>query len=136
MVGVGKEGKESMLARVVIVNYFGNTILDRYVAPVEKVVDYRTKVSGITPQLLLGGLFLFFLIFFFSFSYLYYFICYFFLFSSLFFIFSLLFLLYLFLFRIIFLVLEFIFTILFFRFILIINFNLLFNLIIKFNLNK
>ncbi|ORX71676.1 putative XPMC2 prevents mitotic catastrophe 2-like protein [Anaeromyces robustus] len=52
MVGVGPEGKESVLARVSIVNYYGNVILDKFVLPREKVVDYRTHVSGITREIL------------------------------------------------------------------------------------
>ncbi|KAL1923651.1 uncharacterized protein VTP21DRAFT_8631 [Calcarisporiella thermophila] len=50
MVGVGPEGAESALARVSIVNYYGVTILDRYVKPQERVTDFRTEVSGITPK--------------------------------------------------------------------------------------
>ena len=47
MVGVGIEGSESSLARVSIVNYSGAVILDVFVRQREKVVDYRTKWSGI-----------------------------------------------------------------------------------------
>jgi RNA exonuclease 4 len=50
MVGVGENGEESMLARISIVNFHGICVLDEYVAPAEKVVDYRTAVSGITPS--------------------------------------------------------------------------------------
>ncbi|WAQ86120.1 hypothetical protein PtA15_6A750 [Puccinia triticina] len=51
MVGVGPRGNErSALARVSIVNYYGNVVLDTYVRPKEKVTDYRTWVSGIKPQ--------------------------------------------------------------------------------------
>lgn len=49
-VGVGEDGQESALARVSIVNYFGHVILDEYVKPAEKVTDFRTWVSGITPH--------------------------------------------------------------------------------------
>uniref|UniRef100_A0A5K4EZK0 RNA exonuclease 4 n=1 Tax=Schistosoma mansoni TaxID=6183 RepID=A0A5K4EZK0_SCHMA len=49
-VGVGFEGKDDALARVSIVNQFGHTLLDTYVRPEERVVDYRTKVSGIRPR--------------------------------------------------------------------------------------
>jgi len=55
MVGVGPEGKESVLARVSIVNFYGNVILDKFVLPREKVVDYRTHVSGITKEILEDG---------------------------------------------------------------------------------
>jgi RNA exonuclease 4 len=50
MVGVGREGRESMLARVSIVNQHGHCVYDQFVKPVENVVDYRTKVSGIRKQ--------------------------------------------------------------------------------------
>ncbi|KAI8084661.1 ribonuclease H-like domain-containing protein [Halteromyces radiatus] len=55
MVGVGPEGKESALARVSLVNYNGAVLLDIFVKPQEKVTDYRTAVSGITPELLKNG---------------------------------------------------------------------------------
>lgn len=47
MVGVGPKGRDSVLARVSIVNHFGHCIFDKYVKPEEKVTDYRTAVSGI-----------------------------------------------------------------------------------------
>lgn len=53
MVGVGPEGVQSALARVSIVNYYGVTILDLFVRPMERVTDFRTAVSGITPKHLL-----------------------------------------------------------------------------------
>ena len=49
-VGVGYEGKESALARVSVVNQFGHILLDEYVRPREKITDYRTAYSGITPH--------------------------------------------------------------------------------------
>ena len=55
MVGVGLEGKESILARVSIVNHFGQCLYDKYAKPVEKVTDYRTFVSGIRPADLKNG---------------------------------------------------------------------------------
>jgi RNA exonuclease 4 len=54
MVGVGPDGIQSALARVTIVNYYGVTILDKYVRPVERVTDFRTEISGITPKLLIN----------------------------------------------------------------------------------
>lgn len=54
MVGIG-DGTESMLARVSIVNRHGECIYDKYVKPREKVLDYRTAVSGIRPQDLRNG---------------------------------------------------------------------------------
>lgn len=50
MVGVGNKGFKSNLARVSIVNHFGNLLYDSYVKPVEEVTDYRTEVSGIRPE--------------------------------------------------------------------------------------
>ena len=50
MVGVGYEGFESALARVSIVNFFGHTLYDEYVKPLQTIVDYRTEFSGIRPE--------------------------------------------------------------------------------------
>lgn len=36
-----------MLARVSVVNEYGVVLLDKYIKPWKKVVDYRTKYSGI-----------------------------------------------------------------------------------------
>ncbi|VDN06868.1 unnamed protein product [Thelazia callipaeda] len=49
-VGVGIEGKDNMLARISIVNMYGHCIYDKYVKPVEKIIDYRTAISGIRPK--------------------------------------------------------------------------------------
>ncbi len=49
-VGVGFEGKESVLARASVVNQFGHVLLDEFVRPRERITDYRTAVSGITPH--------------------------------------------------------------------------------------
>ncbi|GEQ72083.1 hypothetical protein JCM33374_g5769 [Metschnikowia sp. JCM 33374] len=48
-VGVGHDDV-SALARVSIVNYYGVVLLDTYVKPEGHVTDWRTWVSGITPQ--------------------------------------------------------------------------------------
>ena len=50
MVGVGADGKRSMLARVSLVDGAGATLYDKFVRPMEKVTDYRTHVSGVRPQ--------------------------------------------------------------------------------------
>lgn len=50
MVGAGPRGCRDMLARVSIVNSFGNVVYDKYVIPIEPVTDYRSFVSGIYPQ--------------------------------------------------------------------------------------
>lgn len=49
MVGVGEQGRESALARVSIVNFYGHVLLNTYVK-VEDVIDFRTHVSGITKK--------------------------------------------------------------------------------------
>ena len=56
MVGVGIEGKESSLARVSLVNYYGAVQLDEFVRQREHVVDYRTAFSGIRPKDLIRGI--------------------------------------------------------------------------------
>ena len=50
MVGVGENGKDSILARVSLVNTAGQCFYDKYVLPTEKVTDYRTAVSGVRPD--------------------------------------------------------------------------------------
>lgn len=47
MVGVGIDGSESSLARVSLVNYYGVVVMDEYVVQRERVVDWRTRWSGI-----------------------------------------------------------------------------------------
>ncbi|KAK2144346.1 hypothetical protein LSH36_766g03107 [Paralvinella palmiformis] len=49
MVGTGTDGKDSILARVSIVNMNGHCLYDKYVQPTDKVTDYRTQFSGIRP---------------------------------------------------------------------------------------
>lgn len=49
-VGVGPDGCNSALARVSIVNYYGHVVLDKFVKPKERVTDWRTWVSGVTPK--------------------------------------------------------------------------------------
>jgi hypothetical protein len=56
MVGVGFEGKKSVLARVAIVNAFGHVLYDKFVKPKEFVTDYRTHVSGVTEEALEDGM--------------------------------------------------------------------------------
>jgi RNA exonuclease 4 len=50
MVGVGPEGLDSALARVSIINWDNEIVLDTYVTVQEEVTDYRTFVSGIRPE--------------------------------------------------------------------------------------
>lgn len=54
-VGIGAHGKEHMLARVSIVNERSEVILDTYVKPQKAVIDYRTEISGIRPELMAEG---------------------------------------------------------------------------------
>lgn len=56
MVGVGLDGgEESSLARVSLVNYHGVVMLDAFVRQKERVVDYRTRWSGIRPSDMING---------------------------------------------------------------------------------
>lgn len=55
MVGLGPLGSESALARVSVVNYHGHVLLDTFVAPREKVTDWRTWVSGVRERDLVGA---------------------------------------------------------------------------------
>ena len=48
MVGVGPAGADSALARVVLLNYDEEVVLDQHVRVDQAVTDYRTFVSGIT----------------------------------------------------------------------------------------
>ena len=50
MVGVGPGGAESAVARVAVVNWEGDVILDRYVRPHRPVTDYRTLLSGVRAE--------------------------------------------------------------------------------------
>ncbi|KAJ7598355.1 ribonuclease H-like domain-containing protein [Mycena floridula] len=54
-IGVGPGGTISMLARVAIADYQGQTVLDTYVIPTVKVTDYRTATTGIQPSYLSGS---------------------------------------------------------------------------------
>lgn len=52
MVGTGENGGISSLARVAVIDWEGNIILDTYVIQNRPVTDYRTFVSGITKEIL------------------------------------------------------------------------------------
>ncbi|KAI0889548.1 ribonuclease H-like domain-containing protein [Annulohypoxylon maeteangense] len=52
MVGVGPEGRESVLARVSVVDFHGRQVYDSFVTPRERVTDFRTHITGITPRVL------------------------------------------------------------------------------------
>ncbi len=55
MVGVGPMGKESTLARVSVVNYFGAVLLDEFVRQKERVTDWRTQWSGVRARDMING---------------------------------------------------------------------------------
>lgn len=48
-VGVGKNDT-SALARVSLVNFYGHVLLDTFVLPQERVTNWRTWVSGVSPK--------------------------------------------------------------------------------------
>lgn len=50
MVGVGPDGRDSVLARVSLVDFHGRQVYDSFVRPKERVSDWRTKITGITPK--------------------------------------------------------------------------------------
>jgi len=50
MVGIGTDGKKSALARVSIVNWDHETLLDTFVTVPERVTDFRTWVSGVRAK--------------------------------------------------------------------------------------
>lgn len=49
MVGIGRGGKRSSVARVTLVDWDGRIVYDEFVRQEQEVTDYRTFVSGITP---------------------------------------------------------------------------------------
>lgn len=49
MVGLGPQ-RVSGLARCSIVSFHGAVLYDKYIQPEGEITDYRTQVSGITPQ--------------------------------------------------------------------------------------
>ena len=55
MVGVGPMGRESTLARVSVVNYFGAVLMDEFVRQKERVTDWRTQWSGIRARDMTNG---------------------------------------------------------------------------------
>lgn len=49
MVGSGMDGKESILARICIVNSCGEVVFQSFVKPSSPVTDFRTRYSGVRP---------------------------------------------------------------------------------------
>jgi RNA exonuclease 4 len=50
MVGIGRDGKQSALARVSMVDWDGRVLLDTFVQVPVAVTDFRTHVSGVRPS--------------------------------------------------------------------------------------
>ena len=50
VVGDLNKGEVSALARLTIVNYHGHVLMDKFVCPEKRVVDYRSFVSGVYPE--------------------------------------------------------------------------------------
>jgi RNA exonuclease 4 len=50
MVGVGEGGFTDELARASVVDFHGKQVYDSFVRPRERVVDWRTHVSGVAPK--------------------------------------------------------------------------------------
>lgn len=50
MVGTGEGGYGHALARASIVDFHGRQVYDSYVRPRERVTDWRTRISGISPK--------------------------------------------------------------------------------------
>ncbi|KAG8516316.1 Interferon-stimulated gene 20 kDa protein [Galemys pyrenaicus] len=54
MVGLGPL-RESGLARCSLVDLEGTVLYDKFIRPEGQITDYRTRVSGVTPQLMEGA---------------------------------------------------------------------------------
>ncbi|KAK8043229.1 RNA helicase aquarius [Apiospora phragmitis] len=50
MVGTGPDGHDHALARASLVDFHGRQIYDSFVRPRERVTDWRTSITGITPK--------------------------------------------------------------------------------------
>lgn len=50
MVGVGPDGRDSVLARASLVDFHGRQVYDSFVRPRERVTDWRTGITGIGPR--------------------------------------------------------------------------------------
>ena len=40
------------IGRISIVNYNGKTVYDKFVKPAQRIIDYRSAISGVTPETL------------------------------------------------------------------------------------
>ena len=52
MVGSGKDGVDNQLARVSIVNIYGDIVYDKIVLPREVVTDYRSMITGLNKEII------------------------------------------------------------------------------------
>jgi RNA exonuclease 4 len=52
MVGCGKDGVGNQLARVSIVNIYGDIVYDKIVLPRENVTDYRSLITGLNREII------------------------------------------------------------------------------------
>lgn len=50
MVGIGSNGKKSVLARCCVVDFNGNKLYDEFVRPKSFVTDFRTQWSGVRSK--------------------------------------------------------------------------------------
>lgn len=50
MVGVGPGGHDNALARISVVDFHGRQVYDSVVRPAERVTDWRTGITGLTPR--------------------------------------------------------------------------------------
>mmetsp|Transcript_4869 Transcript_4869/g.6337 ORF Transcript_4869/g.6337 Transcript_4869/m.6337 type:complete len:605 (+) Transcript_4869:741-2555(+) len=50
MVGIGPNGAKSALARICILNWYNQTLLDTFVKVTEPITDYRTSISGVRQK--------------------------------------------------------------------------------------
>ncbi|GAO19912.1 hypothetical protein UVI_02039090 [Ustilaginoidea virens] len=50
MVGIGPGGHQSALARVSLVDFHGRQLYDSFVKQKEKVTDWRSSISGVSPR--------------------------------------------------------------------------------------
>lgn len=55
MVGTGKQGANNELARVSVVNVFGDVLYDKIVKPRDPVTDYRTEITGLVKASFAGA---------------------------------------------------------------------------------
>jgi len=55
MVGTGKQGTNNELARVSVVNVFGDVLYDKIVKPRDPVTDYRTDITGLVKASFAGA---------------------------------------------------------------------------------